>query len=849
MSNKYKFNNNNKNLSDEHIRKHQDFDGLMSEFRKQRVEQKKNVPFHRKRVVIYSLMAAASLMFIVGTVGYFSTFQNNADIAMVKDVSESAGDMSPELLEKALADNGISRKEYERAVGNQGPQGESGPSKPQGNTGSYNTDQSNNWALKSNVPPPPPVQANDGFYNNEPITYSLQEPNTIMDYNAERSYDQSPKINTESAQRILKGEKFKNDSWLIASSQEQKSKEYEDEFDEDLELNFADELVLEEVSEDAVSEELEELVKTEEIFSVVEEMPEFPGGDKKMLEYIYSNLYYPPLAKENGIEGLCVVSFVVEADGSISDIELKRDIGQGCGSAAKYTVQSMPKWKPGKQRGKPVAVTYNLPIRFKIDDGFKVKPKKQNKHQPVIENDFLAVNDKPLSTFSIDVDNASYSLVRQSINNNTLPSPNSVRIEEMINYFSYTYPKPNDNKPLSIHTELTNCPWNDDHQLALVALQGKSVDKDLIPKNNLVFLLDVSGSMNGSNKLPLVKKSISMLCDNMRPDDRVAIVVYAGAAGVVLPSTPLREKGKIMAAFNLLEAGGSTAGGEGINLAYRIAHENFIEGGNNRIILCTDGDFNVGPSSDDDLVRLIEIKRRTGVFLTVMGYGMGNYKDNKMEELSNAGNGNYAYIDNILEAKKVLVKEMWGTLLTIAKDVKLQIEFNPNQVRGYRLIGYVNRKLQDRDFNDDLKDAGELGAEHQVTALYEIIPVDSRSEFLTSAEIDPLKYQSPTKSNDQFGTQVMNVKLRYKNPNESKSIRMEYALDNSSFKKEFPSDDIGFASAVAAYGMLLQDSKYKGKADYDMVLRLAQSHKGNDKEGYRSEFLRMIERTQLLDNR
>src|SRR6185436_15561209 len=338
------------------------------------------------------------------------------------------------------------------------------------------------------------------------------------------------------------------------------------------------------------------------------------------------------------------------------------------------------------------------------------------------ENNFRSVQNNPLSTFSIDVDAASYSNIRRFINGGSLPPEDAVRIEEMINYFTYDYPAPINGDPFSVYTEPASCPWNKDHILACVALQGKKIATDNLPPANLVFLIDVSGSMMTTNKLPLVKSSLRLLVDQLRQQDHVAIVVYAGNAGLILPSTKGNEKETIMNAINGLEAGGSTAGGEGILLAYKTAKENFHQEGNNRIILCTDGDFNVGVSSDGELVRIIEEKREHGIFLTVLGYGMGNYKDSKMEKLADKGNGNYAYIDNILEAKKVLVKEMGGTLLTIAKDVKIQIEFNPAKVKEYKLVGYENRMLKDQDFNNDKKDAGELGSGHTVTALYEIIP-------------------------------------------------------------------------------------------------------------------------------
>ena len=355
------------------------------------------------------------------------------------------------------------------------------------------------------------------------------------------------------------------------------------------------------------------------------------------------------------------------------------------------------------------------------------------------------------------------------------PPADAIRIEEVVNYFNYEYPQPTSEHPFEVITEVSDCPWNSDNRLLHVGMQGKKIPMENLPASNLVFLIDVSGSMNSPNKLPLLQSSFKLLVDQLREKDRVALVVYAGAAGVVLPSTHGLNKQKIKQAINQLSAGGSTAGGAGIQLAYGIAQQNFVEGGNNRVILATDGDFNVGTSSDSELVRLIEKKRESGVFLTVLGFGMGNYKDNKMQQLANKGNGNHAYIDNISEAKKVLVNEFGGTLFTIAKDVKFQIEFNPTKVQGYRLIGYENRMLAKEDFNDDKKDAGELGSGHTVTALYEIIPVGTKSEYLAS--VDDLKYQTnkiskSAKQNDE----LLTIKLRYKKPDGKKSQLIEKPL-------------------------------------------------------------------------
>ncbi|TAL48080.1 MAG: DUF3520 domain-containing protein [Chitinophagaceae bacterium] len=464
----------------------------------------------------------------------------------------------------------------------------------------------------------------------------------------------------------------------------------------------------------------------------------------------------------------------------------------------------------------------------------------------IVENRFLKVKDNPLSTFSIDVDAASYSNVRRYLNMGQLPPAGAVRIEEMINYFKYDYEGPKDDHPFAVHTEISQCPWNKEHKLVLVGLQGKKIPTENLPPSNLVFLIDVSGSMMDENKLPLVKASMKILVDQLRQQDKVSMVVYAGAAGVVLPSTSGADKTKIKDAINQLEAGGSTAGGAGIKLAYKIAKENFAKNGNNRVILCTDGDFNIGASSDDEMERLIEEERKSGVFLTVLGYGMGNYKDNKMQKLADKGNGNHAYIDGLSEAKKVLVNEFGGTLFTIAKDVKLQIEFNPAKVQGYRLIGYENRMLNKEDFNDDKKDAGELGSGHTVTALYEVIPVGVKSSFLE--KVDSLRYQKNDIVLSPVSTagEIMNVKLRYKAPDGDVSKLIEHPLFDNVTDISKTSNNFRFAAAVAEFGMLLRNSQFKSKADYDQVMNLARKAKGNDEEGYRSEFIKLVSNAQSL---
>lgn len=463
------------------------------------------------------------------------------------------------------------------------------------------------------------------------------------------------------------------------------------------------------------------------------------------------------------------------------------------------------------------------------------------------ENNFKDALQTPLSTFSIDVDAAGYSNLRRFINNGTLPPSEAVRIEEMVNYFDYEYEQPKGNDPVHISTEISNAPWNTSHKLVKIGLQAKKVSTASLPASNLVFLIDVSGSMNEANKLPLLVSSFKMLTDQLRKEDKVAIVVYAGNAGVVLPSTRGNEKTIIKEALNKLNAGGSTAGGEGIELAYKLAVEHFIKGGNNRIILATDGDFNVGASSDNAMEQLIEEKRKSGIFLTVLGYGMGNLKDSKMEKLAAKGNGNYAYIDNISEARKVLVTEFGGTLYTVAKDVKLQVEFNPSRTQAYRLIGYENRMLKSKDFNDDKKDAGEMGSGHTVTALYEVIPVGVKSSFAGS--VDDLKYQATTakpvtlKGN---GRELMTVTLRYKQPDGNISKLIEQPVIDNSIAFNQTSSNFRFSAAVAEFGLLLKKSDFVQKSSFDHVISTAEAAKGKDAEGYRSEFVRLAKSAKLL---
>ncbi|NRF38687.1 VWA domain-containing protein [Pedobacter foliorum] len=473
------------------------------------------------------------------------------------------------------------------------------------------------------------------------------------------------------------------------------------------------------------------------------------------------------------------------------------------------------------------------------------QPTESESYASINENQFKTALKNPLSTFSIDVDAASYSNVRRFINNGGLPPADAVRIEEMINYFDYDYPQPKGKDPINIITEIADAPWNTSHKLVKIGLQGRKISTEKLPASNLVFLIDVSGSMNQANKLPLLVSSFKLLTEQLRSSDKVAIVVYAGTSGLVLPSTPGDQKTKIKDALDKLSAGGSTAGGEGIELAYKVASENFIKGGNNRVILATDGDFNVGSSSDEDMEKLIEKKRKSGVFLTTLGYGMGNYKDSKMEVLANKGNGNYAYIDNITEARKVLVNEFGGTLFTIAKDVKLQVEFNPSKVQSYRLIGYENRMLKARDFNDDQKDAGELGSGHTVTALYEVIPIGVKSAF--SGSVDDLKYQSNNKpvimGNNK---ELLTVKLRYKQPDGNVSKLIEQPVIDNRIPFDKTTNNFRFSAAVAEFGMLLRQSDFRQNSSFDQVIRNAQNAVGTDNEGYRSEFIKLAKSAKLL---
>lgn len=478
--------------------------------------------------------------------------------------------------------------------------------------------------------------------------------------------------------------------------------------------------------------------------------------------------------------------------------------------------------------------------------GGYIPEQSQESYQKIKENKFINPMKEPLSTFAADVDAASYSNVRRFINAGSLPDKDAVRVEEMINYFQYQVAGPKNGDPVNIVTELTKAPWNDAHQLMRVTLKAKDIPRDQLKASNLVFLIDVSGSMMGAGRLPLVKSSLKMLVDQLRDIDRVAIVTYAGSAGVKLESTSGSQKMKIKTAIDELEAGGSTAGAAGIRKAYEIARQNLVKGGNNRIILASDGDFNVGENSDESMEELISKESKSGVFLTVLGYGMGNLKDSKMEILADKGHGNYAYIDNISEARKAMVTEFGGTLFTVAKDVKIQVEFNPNYVQAYRLVGYENRLLEAEDFNNDQKMGGDMGVGHVVTALYEIVPVGVNSEMVGT--VDPLKYQqNSTKYIEVKGNgELATVKFRYKEPDGEKSKLQQHVVQAKVTELNKVSEDLRFATAVAELGLLLRESDFKQQANFDRLIARAKAAKGTDNEGYRAEFIRMAENARDL---
>jgi Ca-activated chloride channel family protein len=484
-----------------------------------------------------------------------------------------------------------------------------------------------------------------------------------------------------------------------------------------------------------------------------------------------------------------------------------------------------------------------LPSRYRQDFNTATYDK-------VDENPFLAAASNPLSTFSIDVDTASYSNVRRFINSGSLPPKDAVRVEEMINYFTYDYREPEGDKPFSIDIDATACPWDTSHRLLRIGLEGREVANENRPSSNLVFLLDVSGSMNPAERLPLVKQAMRLLVDKLTEKDRVAIVIYAGGSGLALNATSGNEKEKILRALEELQAGGSTNGAEGIELAYKVAADNFIKGGVNRVILATDGDFNIGVTNQGDLIRLIEAKAKTGVFLSVLGVGTDNLKDSTMQKLADKGNGNYAYLDSVDEARKVLVQQINGTLMTIAKDVKIQVEFNPARVASYRLIGYEKRLLRKEDFNNDKVDAGEIGAGHTVTALYEVVPSGAGADPASSVPpVDALKYGTNRTDTTNGSSEMVTVKLRHKKPDGDTSELTERSFTDNGSKFENAAPDLKFAAAVAEFGMLLRDSQYKGKGTFGAVIEWAQEGKGSDRAGYRTGFIEMARKAQTLKPR
>jgi Ca-activated chloride channel family protein len=581
-----------------------------------------------------------------------------------------------------------------------------------------------------------------------------------------------------------------------------------------------------------------------------------------------------------------------EANYAESTLVAEGSVHQPADASVKYTVTGQPSKKPPYTIAKPVYETkprQPMPGRFQLEDRrassrgdsraegidrnamYEVTARRnlgsglpngpriliQEEEEPlaavgqqntesydrIYENPFLDVRQDPLSTFSIDVDTASYANVRRFLNGGNLPPKDAVRIEEMVNYFTYHYPPPADDKPFAVHAEVAGCPWAPKHRLLRIALKGREIDLENRPASNLVFLIDVSGSMDDPAKLPLLKNALHLLIYKLAENDRVAMVVYAGSSGLVLPSTCGLYKKTILTALDQLQAGGSTNGGSGIQLAYNVAREKFIKGGTNRVILCTDGDFNVGVTDQGSLTRMIEHEAKTGVFLSVLGFGAGNLKDSTMEQLADRGNGNYAYIDTLNEARKVLVEQLGGTLATIAKDVKLQLEFNPRQVTAYRLIGYENRLLRAEDFNDDKKDAGEIGAGHTVTALYELVPAEGN---VPAAKVDELKYQRPAELAGDANDELLTLKLRYKEPEGDTSKLIETALKDSGASYARASEDFRFAASVAGFGLLLRDSQYKGDLTFGAVAELAQAARGADENGYRTEMLELVKKAEGL---
>lgn len=553
-----------------------------------------------------------------------------------------------------------------------------------------------------------------------------------------------------------------------------------------------------------------------------------PGGSRAL----------SPVAFEPALEPAVVADELAPSEVSYDlEVPLEQPSEASAERASADPASASPVSSPAAAKAAKVDASFAMGVSPPPPPGFN-----REGYRHIEENGLLRVADSPLSTFSIDVDTASYSNVRRILTHGSRPPAGAVRIEELVNYFDYDYPDPEGSRPFSVVTEVSSAPWQPQHELVHLGIQGQRGQRS--PAKNLVFLLDVSGSMSEANKLPLLKRALGELCEQLQARDHVSIVVYAGASGVVLTPTRGNDRKRILRALNHLEAGGSTNGGEGIELAYRLARQHFRKDAVNRVILATDGDFNVGTTSQSELVDLVERERQSGVFLTVLGFGMGNYQDATLEQLADHGNGNYAYIDTINEARKVLVKDLDATLVTIAKDVKIQVEFNPRLVQAYRLIGYENRRLADRDFNDDTKDAGEIGAGHTVTALYEVVLVGAPA---VTGSVDPLKYQTPRATSTAASSdELMTVKLRYKSPTGDASQLLTVPVPHTPLPLARTSNDFRFSAAVAAFGMLLRDSQYRGAADYHLVQRLAHGAMGRDPFGYRREFLGLVAKAQAL---
>lgn len=539
----------------------------------------------------------------------------------------------------------------------------------------------------------------------------------------------------------------------------------------------------------------------------------------------------------SSLEEIVVVGYANTRKGKLRSADAVVYEQKNANNTVRMTAMVMPAKAKAESIAEPSKI-YGNTNTVNINPPLPITPNQED-YEAFVENQFETPKNAPLSTFSIDVDNASYTNIRRFINNGQAVPKDAVRIEEMMNFFKYNYPQPKDNHPFSINTEYSDCPWNSKHQLLKIGLQGKNIPTENLPASNLVFLIDVSGSMSDPNKLPLLKQSMKILVNELRKEDKVAMVVYAGAAGLVLPPTSGDQKQTIIDALDNLNAGGSTAGGAGIELAYKTAIANFIKGGNNRVILATDGDFNVGTSSNKDMETLIEEKRKSAVFLTCLGYGMGNYKDSKMEILANKGNGNYAYIDNIQEANRFLGKEFKGSMFAIAKDVKIQIEFNPKHVQAYRLIGYENRKLRPEDFKNDAIDAGELGSGHTVTALYEIIPAGIDSDY----SLPDLKY-TKSANTANYSNELATIKFRYKKPDGEKSIEMIQTIEDKTKNLVTASEDFKFSAAVAWFGLKLRDSKLVTDKESKSILKLSKQALSKDPEGYKAEFVRLVEAVQ-----